>query len=109
MDDDVPRLGCRDVLPPNLEQSRAGLHGDVRELDVAVGPSHQGTHGAALVGHGDGHVRIGEQVVKGVGEGAHQLPENRRTARRGRLLTGRMEASVLTSMALPSGRAIWRA
>ena len=31
------------------------------------------------------------------------------TASRGRLLTGRTEASVLTSMALPSGRAIWRA
>ena len=32
-----------------------------------------------------------------------------RTARRGRLLIGRIEASVLTSMALPSFRAIWRA
>jgi hypothetical protein len=32
-----------------------------------------------------------------------------RTASGGRLLTGRIEASVLTSMALPSGRAICRA
>ena len=37
------------------------------------------------------------------------LLEWMRTARRGRLLIGSIEASVLTSTALPSGRAIWRA
>src|SRR3954465_1150116 len=38
-----------------------------------------------------------------------QLLLCRRTARRGRLLTGRIEASVLTSMALPPSHASWRA
>ena len=38
-----------------------------------------------------------------------QALEKMRTASRGRLLTGRIDASVLTSIALPSGRAICRA
>src|SRR5690606_5984246 len=55
-------------------------------------------------------VWIGEEVVDRLCEDAHaQLLEKMRTARRGRLLIGRIDASVLTSMALPSGRAICRA
>src|SRR5690606_3723190 len=65
------------------------------------------THGRSAIGRIDSvpaDVRIAEQVVDRLREGAHthQLLVWMRTASRGRLLTGRGEASVLTSMALPS-------
>ena len=70
---------------------------------------HLGIGAADPVDGIDAKVRIGEQRVDGGSEDGHQLLDEIFTARRGRLLMGRIEASVFTSMALPSGRASWRA
>ena len=80
-------------------------------IDVIAGIEARGFMiGTACAVDGiDGEVRIGEQRIDRHSEDAHQLLLRIFTASRGRLLTGRIEASVLTSMALPSGRASWRA
>ena len=73
---------------------------------IRLPDDHPDRHtGIGATGAVDGihaEVRIGEQRVDRRGEHAHQLLEEIFTARRGRLLTGRIEASVFTSMALPS-------
>lgn len=118
---EVQRIACSklgDLGDAQVEDG--GLHSNPRrpELGDAVRPPRDDADGDAIADAsrapdgGARDVRIGEEVVDRRSEGVHhpaQLLVRILTASRGRLLTGSTEASVLTSMALPSGRAIWRA
>ena len=110
-----PSAGAAISDDADVEHRCLGENARLAELADAIRPAEDRPHrhtriGAAGTVNGiPRQVRIGEQRVDRCGEDAHQLLEEIFTARRGRLLTGRIEASVFTSMALPSGRASWRA
>ena len=99
------------LIDANIDRDRLGNDARLAELQHPIRPAHDYPHqhpGIGAAGAKDGvaaKVRIGEQRVDRFREGGHQLLEVIFTARRGRLLMGSTEASVLTSMALPSGRA----
>ena len=110
----VARPGGGDLAHPQVEPRRIRPEPRLAELADGIGATGDDADGERvpvrrLVRRLAAEVRVSEERVDRRGEHPHQLLVWSRTARRGRLLTGRTEASVLTSMALPSGRAICRA